>query len=123
MRVRAPRSDDLEDVFLLCRAADEAVYGDSDWTESDLRRDWDDLDLERDAWLVELDGRIAGYGMFEDLKRGRLMGDGYVHPELQGQGVGSCIVDLYEGRAGEIADARTLETAALHGDGAAEALF
>jgi mycothiol synthase len=123
MRVRAPRSDDLEEVLVLCRAADEAVYGDSDWTEADLRRDWGDLDLERDAWLVEPDGRIAGYATFEDLQQGRLMGDGYVHPERQGRGVGARIVDLYEGRAAEIAEARTLESAALHGDGAAEALF
>jgi ribosomal protein S18 acetylase RimI-like enzyme len=110
-------------VLALCRAADTAVWGDSDWTEADLREEWDELDLERDAWLVELDGCIAGYGTFADRREGRLMGDGYVLPELQGQGVGSRLVELYEQRAADIPAGKTLESAALRGDGAADRLF
>lgn len=123
MNVRAPSDSDFEDVLALCRAADTAVWGDSDWTRQDLRDEWDELDLERDAWLVQLDGRIAGYGTFADRGEGRLMGDGYVHPELQGRGVGSRLVDLYEQRAATIPGGRTLESAALRGDGAADVLF
>jgi mycothiol synthase len=123
VNVRAPEDADLEAVLALCRAADTAVWGDSDWTRQDLREEWDELDLGRDAWLVELDGRLAGYGTFADRSGGRLMGDGYVHPELKGRGVGSRLVDLYEGRAAEIADGRTLESATLRGDGAADRLF
>lgn len=123
MNVRAPAADDLDGVLELCRAADRAVWGDSDWTLDDLRGEWDELDLARDAWLVELDGRLAGYATFTDRGEGRLMGDGYVHPELQGRGVGSLILDLYEGRAAELSDGRTLESAALSGDGAADRLF
>ena len=62
MNVRRPTAADLPDVLALCSAADTAVWGDSDWTEADLREEWDELDLERDAWLVELAGRIAGLG-------------------------------------------------------------
>ncbi len=123
MNVRQPAQDDLAEVLALCRAADIAVWGDSDWTEHDLRDEWAELDLERDAWLVELDERIAGYGTFTDRGEGRLMADGYVHAELQGRGVGSRLVDLYEQRAAAAADRRTLESAALRGDGAADALF
>jgi mycothiol synthase len=123
VNVRRPDPGDLPAVLELCRAADAAVWGDSDWTEADLRDEWAELELERDAWLVELDGRLAGYGTFADRGEGRLMADGYVHPELQGRGVGARLVDLYEQRAGEAATARTLESAALRGDGAADALF
>ena len=123
MNVRHPDSTDLPDVLTLCQAADTAVWGESDWTEADLRDEWSELELDRDAWLVELDGRLAGYGLFDDRGGGRLQGDGYVHPECQGRGVGSRLVDLYEERAAGIEGARTLETAALRGDGAADALF
>ena len=123
MNVRAPRDSDLEDVLELCRAADVAVWGDSDWTRRDLRDEWDGLDLERDAWLVEVDGRLAGYGTFADLGEGRLLGDGYAHPQLQGRGVGTRLVELYEARAASVTGGRTLESAALRGDGAADRLF
>ena len=33
----------------MLQAADAAVYGDSDRAESDLREEWDGLDLEQDA--------------------------------------------------------------------------
>ncbi len=123
MIVRPPADPDLDEVLALCRAADTAVWGDSDWTRQDLRDEWDELDLERDAWLVELDERLAGYGTFADRGEGRLMGDGYVHPEATGRGVGARLVDLYETRAADMPGGRTLESAALRGDGAADELF
>jgi mycothiol synthase len=96
--VRSPTWDDLPAVLELARAADIAVIGDSDWLEDDLRAEWDDLDLERDAWLVELDGTLAGYATFE-AKGARLLGDGYVHPDLRGRGVGTQLLRLTEQRA------------------------
>ena len=57
-----------------------------------------DSTLERDAWVVELDGTIVGYASFE-ARSGRLLGDGYVHPEHHRRGVGSAIVGLIEERA------------------------
>jgi mycothiol synthase len=100
VNVRAPRPDDLEAVLELVRAADAAVAGDSDWTASDLAATWADLDLQRDAWVLELDGRIGGYADFT-AKGGRLGADGYVHPELRRRGIGSEIVRRTEARAGE----------------------
>ena len=123
MNVRAPTDADFDEVLALCRAADIAVYGDSDWTAGDLRDEWDDHARERVAWVLELGGRLAGYASFDDRGGGRLTGDGYVHPELRGRGVGSRIVDLYEARAQELGSGRTLESAALVGDGTAEELF
>ena len=100
MKVRRPRRDDAPALVGLLRAADTAVAGDSDWTLSDLEAEWMDLDLERDAWVVELDGTIAGYAGFH-ARGGRLNGDGYVHPDHHGQGIGSELLRLTEERARE----------------------
>jgi mycothiol synthase len=125
MIVRRPTAADLPRVLALCQAADRSVYGDSDWTEADLRHEWEhEVDLDRDAWLVELDGTIAGYATFED-RDGRLIGDGYVDPTLRGRGVGSRLLELTEERAREASDGASaaLESAFLDGDPAAPALF
>lgn len=100
MNVRSPEERDLETVLDVLRAADTAVAGDSDWTASDLAAEWSELDVARDAWLIELDGRVAGYASFH-ARGGRFNGDGYVHPAFYGRGVGSEILRLTEERARE----------------------
>jgi len=100
MNVRRPDATDLEAVLELMRVTDIAVAGDSDWTASELSATWADLDLTRDAWIFELDGRVAGYADFF-AKGARLNGDGYVHPEFRGRGIGSEILRLTEERARE----------------------
>ena len=100
MNVSRPGAGDFEPVLELMRATDVALTGDSDWTASELESTWKGLDLERDAWIFELDGAIAGYADF--VARGsRLNGDGYVHPEFRGRGIGSEILRLTEARAAE----------------------
>lgn len=129
MRVLRPTPDRFDEALDLVRAADIAVYGDSDWTASDLRDEWDGLDLERDAWLVDLDGRIAGVAHLLDRKEGRFIGDGYVHPELTGRGVGDRVLDLLETRVLELRPEWpeegpiVLEAAHLVGDVRAPELF
>ena len=84
----------------LMRAHDTAAWGDSDWTRDDLAEHWDGVDLENDAWVVETDGRLAGYVDFEVRGSGRLIADGYVDPASRGIGVGTALVDTVETRAG-----------------------
>ena len=86
-------------MLALMQAHDTAAWGGSDWTRADLEEYWDELDLERDAWVVELDGRLAGYVDFEARPAGRLIADGYVDPEARGRGVGSALADTVEARA------------------------
>jgi mycothiol synthase len=109
------------------RAHDTAVWGDSDWTERDLREHWDELDLERDAWVVQAEGRVVGYVDFESRPGGRMFADGYVDPELRGRGVGTALVDVAERRAGEEAaqgEGRAyLQYAALLSDDGTEEFF
>src|SRR6266540_269230 len=62
LAARPPQPGDLPAVVELGRAFDEALTGEGDWTETDLADDWRSLaDLQRDAWVVERDGVIAGY--------------------------------------------------------------
>src|SRR5687768_8835047 len=101
VEILRPTSEVFDEALALLQAADSAVYGDSDWTESELHEEWDDLDLERDAWLVFLDGRLAGVAHLLDIRGGRCVGDAYVHPEFTGRGVGSRILELLEERSRE----------------------
>jgi mycothiol synthase len=98
MNVRPPEEADLEAVLEALRAADSSVAGDSDWTASDLATEWAELDLSHDAWVFELDGVVAGYASFY-ARGSRFSGDGYVHPEFRGRGIGSEILRLTEERA------------------------
>jgi mycothiol synthase len=100
VNVRRPAPADLDDVLALVSAADLAALEETDWTREALAEHWAELDLERNAWLLELDGRPAAYATFE-ARGGRLLADGYVHPELRERGLGSELIRLTEERAAE----------------------
>ena len=99
VNVRRPGSGDLGAVVELLRTVEVADTGEAEWDERQLRDHWGTIELERDAWLVELDGRLAGYADLEVRPGGRIMADGYVHPELRGRGVGSELLRLTEDEA------------------------
>jgi len=74
-------------------------------TPEELEREWKTpgFELERDAWVVETtDGQIAGYQEFYDRHaHASLNGDGYVHPEHHGRGIGTVMLRAREARARE----------------------
>ncbi len=117
-----PSADRLEEALAVLQASEIAVYGDSDWTANELREEWAGLDVERDAWLVTIDGRVAGVAHLLEQKRGRFRGDAYVHPELTGRGVGTRLLVSLEERVRELGpewpdgERIVLETAHLVGD-------
>jgi mycothiol synthase len=121
---------DLPAVLALAQAYDIAQIGETDWTEADLREEWEEYDLGRDVFLLELDGRLAGYAAFERrAEGGRMLVDGYVHPELTGRGVGSELLRLTEQRAQEelpevaSGERAYLQNATLTSDPAVPALY
>jgi mycothiol synthase len=127
---RRATAADLPAVLALAQASDLALIGESDWTEADLREEWAEYDLERDVFLLELDGRLAGYAAFERRgDSGRMLVDGYVHPELTGRGVGGELLRLTEERAREEVAAvpagvrAYLQNAALTSDPAVPSLY
>jgi mycothiol synthase len=74
-------------------------------TPDELEREWKSpgFDLEKNGWVVETDeGRIVGYEEFNDRHaHASLMGDGYVHPEYMGRGIGTAMLRVLEARARE----------------------
>jgi mycothiol synthase len=123
MELRRPDpATDLDEVLALVQACDRSVYGDSDWTMAELQQEWDGADLAHDAWLAVAGGRIAGSMLVYELGSGRILADGYVHPELTGLGAGSRLLAVAEERALELTaelppeSRATIETAHLVGD-------
>jgi mycothiol synthase len=122
VELRAPTEDDFAAVLSLMQACDVAVYGDSDWTPQELRDQWDEIDLSTDARIAEVDGRIAGVVHLCEVRDGRIVTDGYVHPELTARGVGAALLEAVEARARVLEPAIPvgervyIETAHLVGD-------
>jgi mycothiol synthase len=123
-----PRSD-FADVLALMQAADIAVYGATDWTEQELREEWDGIALDRDAWLAIDGGTVAGVVLLSEIREGRIITDGYVHPDHTGRGIGGMLLAAVEARARELepglppGERVYLETAHLVGDTGAPGLF
>lgn len=130
MEIRPPQpTADFDEALALVQAYDRSVYGDSDWTEAELREEWDGLDLETDAWVAVEGGRVVGLMHVYDRRGGRVLADGYVHPAFAGRGIGTRLLEAAERRAlefdGEVPAGETLaiETAHLVGDPTAPLLF
>jgi mycothiol synthase len=74
-------------------------------TPEELEREWKSpgFNLEKNAWVVEAaDGRIVGFQEFNNRHaHASLMGDGYVHPEYHGHGIGTAMLRALDGRARE----------------------
>lgn len=72
-------------------------------SEEDLRRFWNspNFKLETDAWVVQTkEGKIVGYQEFYNRHaHASIAGDGYVHPEFHGLGIGTTMLRALERRA------------------------
>lgn len=120
MNVRRPTKADSPAVTELIAAMDVHFLGEPELSEQDLLAEWNDLDLDRDGWLVELDQELAGYGA---LRVGaHTFIDAYVHPRFFARGVGSHLADLAEREAKERGFAK-IENAVLANDDRARSLL
>ena len=124
--VRAPGPDDAEEISRLLAAFDTSFGVEETEQPEDLLDEWRELELERDAWVWEREGRIVAYGALfargEEGVNRRLIADGYVSPEHAGRGLGSAIVDNTEARARE-RGAPTIQNAVLGNDARAAELL
>jgi mycothiol synthase len=119
--VRRPTAADAPAVAEMVAAHERAICGSSSYTLADLEDEWRTLDLDRDAWVLEADGRVAAYGTVED--RGELWRlDGYVHPDAFGRGLGTQLVRTLEDDA-FARGARRVQNGVLEDDGPALAIM
>ena len=69
----------------------------------ELRGEWETpgFNLETDAWVVTTaDGRVVGYEeFFNRYAHASLQGDGYVHSDFMGNGIGTAMLHALEERA------------------------
>lgn len=116
--IRRPVMDDLAAVAALVIACDMADLGHSEFNQDELLNDWQSpgFVLEEDAWVAVVTGEdqlpedrtrlpagaIVGYEeLWNRADHAYLMGDGYVHPDFVGLGIGTALLRLLNDRARE----------------------
>ena len=121
LTVRAATDADAEPVAELSAAAERAVRGEADIDAADIRDWWRLIDLEKSSWVIEDRGSIvAAATLFTRGLVPSVWGD--VHPEHNGRGLGSTLLDLTEARARE-RDAATIRQEAFGANRSARMLF
>lgn len=104
LQLRAAQWSDLEAVAQLIL---EVCTNDGDpaaaLTTEELESEWKlpGFNLETDAWVVTAaEGRVVGYEEFLNrYAHASLQGDGYVHPDFMGMGIGTTMLRALEERA------------------------
>jgi mycothiol synthase len=99
--IRPPTLDDLEAASAVVEAEERRLRGEAQWGAADMRDWWSQLDMERNAWLVENEGRVVGVGAL--MQRGEKL-DGWmtVDPDFSGRGISTALVGLAEARARQL---------------------
>jgi mycothiol synthase len=101
--LRTPQMSDVEAVAQLtydvCAADGDATVATS---ADDMRQMWQEpgFHLAADAWVVETaDGKIVGYEeLYNRHGFAAFEGDGYVHPQFTGQGIGTAMLRAMDAR-------------------------
>ena len=104
LNLRNARWADLEPVAQLIL---EVCTHDGDATiavpPEELKSEWEapGFNLETDTWVVTTaEGRVVGYEEFVNrYAHASLQGDGYVHPDYMGNGIGTAMLRALEARA------------------------
>jgi len=75
-------------------------------SEDDLRQYWQEpgFYLDTDTWVAETaDGRIIGYEeLYNRHGFAALEGDGYIHPDFVGKGIGTALLKMLDARARQV---------------------
>jgi mycothiol synthase len=97
--------DDVPAVTKLLNDAEIADWGAPDYTEDELRDDWEQYGGDPGkaiTLVVAPDGNFAGYISFIDNGDGAFEADGYAHPAHVGKGIGTWLIQESERRAYDI---------------------
>ena len=121
LRVRRATLDDAPAIDELITAADVAIQGWSESSQSELLGWWRMMDLEQNSWVLHDGESIHAYAV-AFVHGDTLELDGYVHPQHQGRGLGAWLVARAEERARELSLPK-LYVFSLAGDERAHRLF
>lgn len=108
--VNHPLRQDIDDVFRFMNQCDIAEFGEPDTSREDLDLQWDEIDIERDAWLAhDPQGHVIGYcDVARDNEFFNI--DIYIHPHFSPQGVEDLLMRNCERRIREVASTHGLES-------------
>ena len=121
LSVRRATVDDAPAINELITAADVAVQGWTESSESELLGWWRMNDLEQSSWVLHDETDVYAYGvLFAHGDTAAL--DGFVHPDHRGRRLGSFLVARAEERARDLGQPK-LHAYSLAGDTRAHALF
>ena len=102
MSMRPATMGDTGAVAGLIEASDLEEFGEPEYSESDLRGEWEDEELPLDTRLILTgDGQVVGYGNVYTRGPARVEAEGYVHPGFYGRGIGSALIQWTELRAAD----------------------
>jgi mycothiol synthase len=125
--VRHPIPKDAEAVAEVMTAADE---GADKVSANDVAREWRELDVHNDVWLLEAEAeaeaeaaKVAAYAELLKKSDDHVASEGFVVPEHTGQGLGATLLELIEERARELAPGGRLTNGVLDSNKAAVALL
>jgi len=121
LEVRRVTVDDAPAIDELVTAADVAVQGWSESSESELLGWWRMMDLEQNSWVLH-DGDSIHACAVAFVHGDTLELDGFVHPDAQGRGLGAWLVAQARERARELSLPK-LYVFSLAGDARAHRLF
>jgi GNAT superfamily N-acetyltransferase len=102
---RPATMDDIPAVTVLLNDAEIADWGSPDYTEEELRADWEQYHGDPGkaiTLVVAPDGSFCGYIAFTDNGDGAFEADGYSHPAHVGKGIGTWLIQESERKAAEI---------------------
>lgn len=121
LQVRRVTAEDAPAIDRLVTAADVAVQGWSESSESELLGWWRMMDLEQNSWVLHDGDSVHAYAV-AFVHGDTLELDGFVHPDAQGRGLGAWLVAQAEERARELS-MPNLHVFSLAGDHRAHRLF
>src|SRR5690348_17142909 len=92
---------------------------------ADVAREWRELDVHNDVWLLEAedDAEVAAYAQLLKRSDDHVASEGFVAPEYTGRGLGAALLGLIEQRAHELAPGGRLTNGILATNRAAVALL